>query len=113
MRGLILTMVRHGSIDATRRRTRRKRTESTYCTNATYVTDGPEHATEQTEDARCLRAALLTLPEEQRHAVEMAHLSGLTRREVAALGTVPIGTVKSRLRLGMKKLAVVLADQRT
>ena len=110
MRGLLLTITRHTSIDVIRSGARRQRTEDTYCTDATYVTDGPERATERTDQARHIRDALLTLPGEQRHAIEMAYFSGLTRREIAASATVPVGTVKSRMRLGMKKLASTLAD---
>ncbi len=110
MRGLLLTITRHTSIDVIRRRARRQRTESTYYTDATYATDGPERATERADEAQHLRDALLALPQEQRRAIEMAYFSGLTRREIAASGTVPMGTVKSRLRLGMKKLASTLAE---
>jgi RNA polymerase sigma-70 factor, ECF subfamily len=112
MRGLLLTIARHTSIDGIRKRARRQRTESTYCTDATYVTDGPEHETERVDEARHVRDALLLLPAEQRRAIEMAYFSGLTRREIAASGTVPVGTVKSRMRLGMRKLAVTLGDRR-
>jgi RNA polymerase sigma-70 factor (ECF subfamily) len=112
MRGLLLTITRHTSIDVIRRRARRQRVESTYCTDATYVTDGPEGATERADEARHLRDALLTLPGEQRSAIEMAYFAGLTRREIAASGALPIGTVKGRMRLGMKKLATALADRR-
>ena len=112
MRGLILTIARHTSIDGIRRRTRRQRTESEYCTDATYVTDGPEHATERADEAQHVREALLALPGVQRRAIEMAYFAGLTRREIAASGTVPVGTVKSRMRLGMRKLALMLADRR-
>ncbi len=112
MRGLLLTITRHMSIDGIRRRARRQRTESTYCTDATYVTDGPERETERADEARHVRDALLALPGEQRLAIEMAYFSGLTRREIAASGEAPIGTVKSRMRLGMKKLALTLADRR-
>jgi RNA polymerase sigma-70 factor (ECF subfamily) len=112
MRGLLLTIARHTSIDVIRRRARRQRTENTYCADATYVTDGPERLTECADEARHVRAALLALPGEQRSAIEMAYFGGLTRREIAALDTVPVGTVKSRMRLGMKKLASTLADRR-
>jgi RNA polymerase sigma-70 factor (ECF subfamily) len=112
MRGLLLTITRHTSIDVTRKRGRRQRTESMYCNDATYVTEGPEHATQRADEARHVRAAVLALPAVQRRTVEMAYFSGLTRREIAASRGVPIGTVKSRLRLGMRKLALTLADQR-
>lgn len=112
MRGLLLTITRHTSIDGIRRRARRQRTEGTYCADATYVTDGPERETERADEARDVRDALRLLPGEQRRAIEMAYFAGLTRREIAAEGTVPVGTVKSRMRLGMRKLATTLADRR-
>jgi RNA polymerase sigma-70 factor (ECF subfamily) len=112
MRGLLLTIARHTSIDVIRRRARRQRTENTYCTDATYVTDGPERATERADEARHVRDALRALPYEQRRAIEMAYFSGRTRREIAASTGTPAGTVKSRMRLGMKKLALTLADRR-
>jgi RNA polymerase sigma factor (sigma-70 family) len=112
MRGLLLTITRHTSVDGIRRRARRQRTENTYCTEATYVTDGPERETERADEARHVRDALLLLPSEQRRAIEMAYFAGLTRREIAAAGTVPVGTVKSRMRLGMRKLATALSDRR-
>ncbi len=112
MRGLILTITRHTSIDGIRRRARRQRTENTYCTGATYVADGPEREIERADEARRVRHALRSLPQEQRRAIEMAYFSELTRREIGASGAVPVGTVKSRMRLGMKKLALTLADRR-
>jgi RNA polymerase sigma-70 factor (ECF subfamily) len=112
MRGLLLTITRHTSIDVIRRRSRRQRTENAYCADATYVTDGPEHATERADEARQVRAVLAMLPGEQRSAIEMAYFAGLTRREIAASGTAPVGTVKSRMRLGMRKLALTLGDGR-
>ncbi len=108
MRGLLLTITRHTSIDFMRRGARRQRTEGTYCTEATYVTDGPEGETERADEAQHVRDALLLLPAEQRRAIEMAYFSGLPRREIAASSTVPVGTVKSRMRLGLRKLALPL-----
>jgi len=112
MRGLLLTITRHTSIDVIRRGARRQRTENTYGRDATYVTDGPERETERADEAQHVRDALLLLPSEQRRAIEMAYFAGLTRREIAAANTVPMGTVKSRMRLGMQKLASTLADRR-
>jgi RNA polymerase sigma-70 factor (ECF subfamily) len=110
MRGLLMTIARHTSIDVIRKRARRQKTETAYCHDATYVTDGPERATERADDERRVRSAVAALPADQRSAIEMAYFAGLTRREIAASHTVPTGTVKSRLRLGMKKLSVALAD---
>lgn len=52
-----------------------------------------------------VRRALDTLPSEQRRALELAYFGGLTHREIAdALGE-PLGTIKSRLALALRKLA--------
>ncbi len=72
MRGLVLTIARHSAIDLIRRQTRRERTEGLYCTDATYVTDGPEQQTERAAEARRVRAAVRALPKSQRSTVEMA-----------------------------------------
>jgi len=110
MRGLLLTIARHTSIDVIRRRARRQRTEQAYCTDATYVTEGPERAIERAYDVQRVRTAVSALPGKQRSAIEQAYFSGCTRHEIAAAGHVPVGTAKSRVRLGMKKLALALAD---
>ena len=112
MRGLVLTIARHTSIDVIRRRARRQRTEGEYCIDATYVTDGPEQATERAYDAGRVRGAVDALPGHQRSAIKQAYYAGLTRREIATSSGVATGTVKSRMRLGMKKLALALADRR-
>lgn len=61
--------------------------------------------------ARCLRdqvrRALLTLPPEQRHVLELAYFGGLTHREIAETTGEPLGTIKTRLRLGLQKLNVI------
>ena len=44
------------------------------------------------------------LPAEQRHAIELAYFGGCSYPEIAHLMGVPLGTVKSRLRLGLNKL---------
>lgn len=61
-------------------------------------------------DARRLRAAVKTLPPAQRDAIEMAFFSGLTHGEIAARTGLPLGTVKGRLRLGMRRLRQALPD---
>jgi RNA polymerase sigma-70 factor, ECF subfamily len=45
------------------------------------------------------------LPCEQREAVELAYFDGLSQREIAETTRTPLGTVKTRLQLGLKKLS--------
>ena len=57
-----------------------------------------------------VRTAVETLPGEQRRAIEMAFFDGLTHREIAERDGLPLGTVKGRLRLGLKRLSGLLAE---
>lgn len=51
-----------------------------------------------------IRAAVATLPPEQRQVVEMAYFAGLTHVEIAERVGIPLGTVKGRMRLAVDKL---------
>ena len=51
-----------------------------------------------------VRAALAELPENQRLVLEMGYFNGLTQREIAEKLDVPLGTIKTRMRLGLRKL---------
>lgn len=53
------------------------------------------------ETARAVREALDALPESQRHAILLAYGSGLSTPEVATVTGTPLGTAKSRVRLGL------------
>jgi RNA polymerase sigma-70 factor (ECF subfamily) len=58
---------------------------------------------------RTVHAALDTLPQDQRAAVQLAYFEGLTHSEIAARLAVPLGTVKTRLRLAFGRLRAALA----
>lgn len=60
-------------------------------------------------DGEAVRGALDVLPEEQKQVVDMAYFQGLTHVEIADGLGLPLGTVKSRLRLAMDKLRVSLS----
>jgi RNA polymerase sigma-70 factor (ECF subfamily) len=60
------------------------------------------------EEARRVRQALDDLPNEQRQVIELAYFAGLTHVEIAQRIGLPVGTVKSRMRLGMQKLRAAL-----
>lgn len=56
------------------------------------------------EQGQQLRMLIEQLPPEQREVVELAYFGGMTHRELAEYLNLPLGTVKSRLRLGLNKL---------
>jgi RNA polymerase sigma factor (sigma-70 family) len=61
--------------------------------------------------AERVRSALDTLPDEQRRAIHLAYFGGKTYRQVAEVLGIPEGTAKSRLRLGLRRIADVLETE--
>ena len=61
-------------------------------------------------EAEQIRSALGSLPTEQREAIELAYFGGFTQQEISERTGTPLGTVKSRMRLGLQKLRALLAD---
>ncbi|WP_366653829.1 sigma-70 family RNA polymerase sigma factor [Fodinicurvata sp. EGI_FJ10296] len=66
---------------------------------------------EEGEDAERVRAAIETLPEEQRALLRMAFFEDKPHSEIASLCSLPLGTVKSRIRLAMTRLRKQLKDE--
>lgn len=103
--GLLLTIVHHRAIDVARRRQRLQ-------ARVRPLEDDEPFASTDDEPARlalelryeAVRASIPSLPAEQRQILEQVYFEGLTQVEVAARSGVPLGTVKSRLRLGIEKL---------
>jgi RNA polymerase sigma-70 factor (ECF subfamily) len=56
------------------------------------------------DEAATIRAAIGTLPSEQSQVIELAYFGGFTHTEIASMLKAPVGTVKGRMRLGLKKL---------
>lgn len=104
-------MVRSRALDRVRARTRRERATASSGSGTalgapgmgTWQTD-PDRALQEDERRRRVTAALAALPAEQREAIELAFYQGLSQSEIAARLSVPLGTVKTRVRNGMLKL---------
>lgn len=109
----LLGITRHRAIDATRSRRERARSREQELTTD-LPTFGGESGPEDEVARRLLRdqvrTALGALPVNQRQAIELAYYAGLTRVEIAETLGEPIGTVKTRLRLGLLKLRDLLHD---
>ena len=67
-------------------------------------------AVAQSEFAK-VKAAMEKLPEEQKNVVEISYFKGLTQTEIATKTGQPLGTVKTRMRLALKKLRVALSAE--
>ena len=62
------------------------------------------------EEARTVRGALDTLPDEQRRTIELAYFGGFSHSQIAEMLDEPVGTVKGRMRLGLEKMRRQLAE---
>jgi RNA polymerase sigma factor, sigma-70 family len=106
VKGWLLAIVRHRAIDSMRRRrngvTIGDETEEPLPAALTLPDIWPEVAGRL--DAQMIRIALAKLPDAQRDAIELAYFDGLTQREIATRTGAPLGTVKSRMRLGLVSL---------
>lgn len=72
-------------------------------------TAGPEESTALAERRKLVREAMRALAPEQRKLIEMAYYGGLSHSEIALQTALPLGTVKTRIRLGMLRLKDLLS----
>jgi RNA polymerase sigma-70 factor, ECF subfamily len=106
----LLSIVHHRAIDRIRGVGARARTQELDLAAAADTSDAADvwrEAWAGLERAE-IAAALATLPPEQRGAIELAFFGGLSHSEVAERLGQPLGTVKGRVRLGLRRLRTVL-----
>ncbi|HZL71189.1 MAG TPA: sigma-70 family RNA polymerase sigma factor [Planctomycetota bacterium] len=102
----ILASVRNASIDRIRRRQAHERAVREAPVAAADRGPGPDE-----ESAKRAAALIGSLPPDQREAIELAYFQGLTQSQIAERLNQPLGTIKTRLRLGMMKLREAFAGR--
>jgi RNA polymerase sigma-70 factor (ECF subfamily) len=106
VRTWVLGIVHHRAIDALRRASVHSRRRSDDETAAERL-EAPERVEEDVarrDEAAAVRAAIDHLPPDQVKVIELAYFGGFTHVEIAEMLDTPVGTVKGRMRLGLKKL---------
>ncbi len=111
----LLVITRNRSIDKYRSRKRRPEHEQTdeilLQRSDANLPDGAERAA-QSDERDHLRNAFQSLPLEQRKVLELSYFKGLNHQEISQSLNLSLGTVKSRIRLGIEKLRNSLATLR-
>jgi RNA polymerase sigma-70 factor (ECF subfamily) len=112
VRSWLLAIVHNRAIDQLRSSASRRRTQEKV--EATAPRIQPSEAFKESwrnVQREQVREALKGLPEEQLKVLELAYFSGYTHVEIAELLGLPLGTVKGRMRLGLKKIKDYFASQ--
>jgi len=107
----IFTIARNKKIDRLRKDSR-PLPDANDPTFAGAGADSPETTAWHSINAEKIQTALKNLPEDQRKVLTLAFLEENPHAAVADMLGIPLGTVKSRIRLGLTKLRSQLADQR-
>jgi RNA polymerase sigma-70 factor, ECF subfamily len=109
LRSYLLAHTHGRAVDFLRSESSRKRREESDARRAAEGGYDLEHEVWDLAVADHVKAAIDLLPEGERQAIELAYFRGHTYREVAVMLEQPEGTVKSRIRSGMRRLANELA----
>ncbi|RMG85690.1 MAG: sigma-70 family RNA polymerase sigma factor [Chloroflexi bacterium] len=107
----LLTLTRNAAIDRLRRQQRRPQAAHQSLDDfLPYLVDENIANDPQWHDGRIIRELLKTLPEEQAQAIELAFFQGYSHSQLAEALQLPLGTVKTRVRLGLQKLRRLWED---
>jgi RNA polymerase sigma-70 factor (ECF subfamily) len=110
LRSFLLAQSHARAVDAVRSTSSRRQRESRDALRTARAAYDLQHEIWDLALADQVGSAMDTLPEEERRAIELAYFDGHTYREVARLLQQPEGTVKSRIRNGMRRMRSALAD---
>jgi RNA polymerase sigma-70 factor (ECF subfamily) len=112
----LTSVTRNRAVDEIRSRNRRFRHETASPEEQerevpASETMDPALTAELSDQRRLIMAALEGIPADQRQVIELAYFGGLTQQEISERLSQPLGTVKTRIRLGMQKLRSALTPQ--
>ena len=112
VRTWVLGIVHHRAIDALRRATvhDRRRAGDEGIEERFEARERTEVEAARREEADAVRGALSSLPADQVQVIELAYFGGFTHTEIADMLDAPVGTVKGRMRLGLKKMRAQLGE---
>jgi len=111
--GWLVTLARRRAIDRVRRRQAYARAEERLRLETENEPQlarfhGVEDDVEASDRAEVFQRLLGALPEAQREALQMAYYRGLSQREIAAKTGIPLGTIKTRLELAVRKVRAAI-----
>jgi RNA polymerase sigma-70 factor (ECF subfamily) len=109
----LLMITRNRAIDQLRRQTARKEDRQVSWSGLDIADDSsnPEAEVEERLQSDRLRGAIAGLPPEQSEILALAYFNGLTHQEIADRQGLPLGTVKTRIRLALQKLRESLVEE--
>jgi RNA polymerase sigma-70 factor, ECF subfamily len=112
VRTWVLGIVHHRAIDALRRATvhDRRRASDEGIEERFEARERTDVEAARREEAGSVRGALSSLPADQSQVIELAYFGGFTHTEIADMLDAPVGTVKGRMRLGLKKMRAQLGE---
>ena len=113
--GWMITLTRRRAIDRLRREQAYFRVEERFQKETEQQPEAWTHTRveediEASDMRRILEKILNTLPAAQKAAVELAFYKGMSQREIATYTKIPLGTIKTRLELGVRKIATRLKE---
>lgn len=110
LRAYLLAQTHGRAVDLLRSETARRRREEREAREAPEFTDDIERQVIDLTVSEKVKEVVAGLPHDERRAIELAYFGGHTYRQVAVMLDAPEGTVKSRIRSGLRRLRTDLAE---